>query len=88
MNIKPLSKNIFARLKPTENKIGAIHVPDKIVAHEPAEVEVLAVGSEVKHVRVGMKLLVAPSISRRPRINGDCVMFVEDHDNIIVGEVE
>ncbi len=89
MKIKPLHRNIIARLRPLEEKVGAIHVPTSAAMNRPGPVvcEVLAVGPSVQDIKPGMELALYPGRYNQLDITERTIVFQDDYEKTIIGTV-
>jgi co-chaperonin GroES (HSP10) len=89
--IKPLHRNILARLRPVEEVTeGGIFVPQGAIItgrNEPAYVTVLAVGPKVETVKEGWNLALRPGAYNLLDEKEGLCCFIEDFDRIIIGQV-
>lgn len=88
MNIKPAAKNIFAKLRPPEEKIGSIHLPQQASNRTgPVFCTVTAVGPNVGSIKVGMELALYPGKAVLIDHNEAIVVFLEDFEKTIIGSI-
>jgi len=54
MNFKPLGDRVLIKVKEAETKTASgIYIPDNAEKEKPTQAEIIAIGSEVKDVKVG-----------------------------------
>ena len=89
--IKPLDRNIIAQVRIPEAKIGSILIANVQQRTGPVYCTVLAVGPNVKTVKVGSLLAIYPNkaVVLEPTL-GDVqatIVFQEDFEKVIIGSV-
>jgi chaperonin GroES len=58
MNFKPLGDRVLIKVKELETQTASgIYIPDNATQEKPTQAEVVAVGSEVKDVKVGDQVI-------------------------------
>ena len=54
MNFQPLGDRVLIKVKEAETKTASgIYIPDNATQEKPTEAEIMAIGSDVKDVKVG-----------------------------------
>ncbi len=58
MNFKPLGDRVLIKVKEVETQTASgIYIPDNATQEKPTQAEIIAIGSDVKDVQVGDKIV-------------------------------
>jgi chaperonin GroES len=78
--IKPLAEYVVAQQEEAETKtVSGLYLPDK-AAEKPKIAKVLAVGSKVKEVKVGDKIIYGGYSHSDIKIDGTEYMLIKEED--------
>ena len=86
MNLQPLADRIVARPVEAETKTASGILLSESAKEKPQLAQVLAVGKDVKEVKVGDRIVHAESeySSNRLKINGEEFIIVKEEDILAV----
>ena len=80
VNIKPLAEYVVAQQEEAETKTASgLYLPDK-AAEKPKIANVIAVGSKVKEVKVGDKIIYGGYSHSDIKIGGTEYMLIKEED--------
>lgn len=84
MKLQPLADKIVAKAAPAEQKTSSgIYIPDT-AKEKPVVGEVLAVGKEVKEVKVGDQIVYKEYGPDKVKIGGDELLILKEEDVLAV----
>jgi chaperonin GroES len=84
MALKPLKDRVVVSYAATEDKTaGGLYVPDS-AKEKPQEGKVEAVGSEVKEVKVGDKVLFEKYGGSKVKVGSDEMLIVKEEDILAI----
>ncbi len=84
MNIQPLADRIvIEQMESEETTASGIILPDS-AKEKPSEGKVLAVGTEVKEVKVGDKVLYSKYGPSEVKVDGKDLMIVKEEDILAI----
>ena len=80
VNIKPLAEYVVAQQEEAETKTASgLYLPDK-AAEKPKIAKVIAIGSKVKEVKVGDKIIYGGYSHSDIKISGTEYMLIKEED--------
>ena len=86
MNVKPLKDRLFVRYSEEEEKTpGGLYIPDT-AKEKPQRGEVQAIGSEVKDIKVGDKILFDKYSGSKITIDDVEYLIIKEED--VLGIIE
>ncbi|MEA3383574.1 MAG: co-chaperone GroES [Campylobacterota bacterium] len=85
MNFQPIGDRVLIKVQEPETKTASgIIIPDNASKEKPTQAEVMAIGSEVKHVEVGNKVVFS-QYARSATVTLDAVDYLVMETSEILG---
>lgn len=80
VNVQPLADYVLAQAEEAETKTASgLYLPDK-VAEKPQIAKVLAVGKDVKHVKIGERVVHKSYGSTDLKLNNENYLLIKEED--------